>query len=1168
MRLNRVKIFGFKTFADRVEFDLEGGLVAVVGSNGCGKSNLVDAILWGLGEGNARQLRANLAQDVIFNGSPTRKPLGFAEVVLTFENEEGILPISATEVTISRRVTRGGDSEYRINRNVCRQRDIYELLADSGLGKCGYSIVGQREIDAALSASPDECRAWIDEVAGVQRYRQRRIEAQRRLTLAHDHLQRTLDILGELEAQREPLRAEAEVASRYKSILDSFQRLEKCILSREVLTSNEESANLELKIKEIHQATEINSGKSQSLKLESSIIGEAIARIESELAEMGAFQQQSYLNAERLETERKLSIQKLEWLDANELDLKANAIVLQQRICEAENDLNSAKLEANGEQASLIELSSREVGNGSKRLLVTDRLKEIQRQLAIARSLEAERIKVETENRYRLTRRKEIVRELAGISEGESDLAAGIATATSAWNEATASLAAVTAQFGEFESDLRRSAEANYTESEIHRKLSIEKASTEARAQGIASSLEANDGLPAGPSAIMDAVKNGQLKGNYAALGTAIEVDPNFASAIENALGSAIGDLIVESEEDAKQGIEFLKSERLGRATFQVLSLISSHISPPDENFLANSKGFVARASDLIKCNPTVRPVVNILLERTLIVETLDDALGIRRQSHPSISTLVTLNGEIVDSRGYISGGIGSMQSTGLVQRSSELSELNQKIREFEEQETALKVSEAQRFANRQSIQQRLEIQRKSVLEISEEEQDRQKFLQALVSEKADTQKSQQRLQREIETLQIEELDRDARPEIESLEATLQALLEELASIVADSTSLEARTQEVNDRFERSRSRLEACKLRLDEQKKTDGNREGRLQEIDSDRSRIKSKLEEIAAGIGLARQSLVESEEKFQVNLNMKSELIQQNSTVSEQMRLVYENSLEYGERAHKLELERARAQSKYSLAKERLIEEYELVLDEQVTELATEEIPADAESVMAKLRREIKAMGEVNLGAIAAYERLNERYVMLEAQQQDVTQGISEVEASIDDLDHQTKDRFLDALVNVQENFTTIFKRLFGGGEGKITLTSPNDALNSGVEIDVVLPGKKRQALSLLSGGERSLCAIAFLFSLLKVKSSPLVVLDEVDAPLDGSNVEIFIRLLNDFADTIQFIVITHNPATISAAPVWLGVTMREPGCSTLVPYSAQDRPANRPESALILA
>jgi chromosome segregation protein len=1155
MRLKRVKIFGFKTFADKTEFDVDGDIIAVVGPNGCGKSNIVDAILWGLGEGSVKQLRAASSQDVIFNGSSRRKPVGYAEVTLLFDNEDGALPIETSEVTITRRLNRAGESEYSINRRTCRLRDIFDLLADSGLGRSGYAIVGQKEIDQALAASPEDRRAWVDEAAGVQRYRSRKVESLRRLASAHDHLSRVTDILNEIEAQREPLREEAEVARRYKSIVASLKEVETGLLVVEVARAAREVDELERKIEDSLDKVQSESKRAEDLDEQVKQKGRQISELEREMDVLRAGQQESLTALERASAAISLAEQKLKSLDDLEHNMGEEAQNARQRIEEARAELEILRKEAEIEDANLHRVRAECSGAGDEAKELTEHLEAVERKLEGARQAHALRLKREAEISHNKQRSKEVKREIQGIEAGMPDLEQGVAEAQEAFDEQQAlhadieeRIKALRAQIQQLESEEHKQAV------EVRRTLA-EKASLEGRRRGIEATIEAHEGLNQGARAVLEAVDRGDLHGNYVPVGEAIEVEKEMAVAIETALGGAANDLIVDDEHAAKAAIEHLKRHRLGRATFQPIPLMRPQ--EPEMKRLLNERGVIGRASELVTCRSSHRPVIDSLLGRILVVEDLDVALKLGKTG--GWNRMVSLEGEVLHERGAVTGGQTAKGMYGLVQRKADLTELNHQIEAIERtlkgQEKAAKGRADQRAKLDDEIKARQDDLAAKADDLAESKQ----WLANLQDELNAAQKSRGKLEAELEALTGK--DAEAGPEIDlpALEKERDALLKQLAARSADAEQAETRLRDAESRLNQALSRAQIAERRLQLAEEADQQRERKITNLGPERERIKHEIERAAKERDKADKAKQDAEKRLAIAQDGKRGLLEESFRISEQMKDARSNAQVVQDAIHQAELQRARADSKRAASLQRLFEEYGLSQEDALEQEPGIELPPDAAAVVSKLRREMKQMGEVNLGAIEAYERLTDRATELTEQRADILGGIEQVEASIKELDSLTRDRFLSTFEQLEGAFEQMFQKLFAGGEGKISLSNPENVLESGIDIDVTLPGKKRQRLELLSGGERSLCATAFLFSLLKVKPSPLVVLDEVDAPLDGRNVERFIGLLREFSQITQFIVITHNDTTMQAAPVLVGVTMQEPGVSILVPIRM---PEDQPE------
>jgi chromosome segregation protein len=1148
MRLKRVKIFGFKTFADKTELDLDGDIIAIVGPNGCGKSNIVDAILWGLGEGNVRQLRAQSSQDVIFNGSSQRKALGYAEVTLHFDNEDGVLPIQTSEVTVSRRLNRAGESEYMINRRPCRLRDVLDLMADSGLGRSGYAIVGQKDIDQALAASAEDRRAWVDEAAGVQRYRTRKVDSLKRLAAAQGHLDRVADILREIETQREPLREEAEVALKYKSALSALRQVESDLLIKEVAAAVRDVTAQEESIAKATALIREESNRADSLDAQIKQAGDQIGALEQEMETVRGLQQGSLTALERAEATIRLCEQKLESLKDLEENLGEEAESSKRRIAEAQADLDVVVKEQAAEAEALDRLREEVSGAGEEAGKLRATLVELEKRLGEARELHAERLKVEAEEAHRKQRRREIRREIAGIQETLPDLEGAAAEAKGGWEEKQAESQALAKAISDAETAIHQAAAEDEREGQAVRRLLAERATLDGRRRGIEATIDTHEGLNQGARAVLEAVDHGLLKGSYSPVGEAIDVDKEYAVAIETALGGAANDLIVDHEDDAKRAIELLKRERLGRATFQPITLMRTVTVSSDLAAVLRKPGVLGRASELVRCEAKFRPVIESLLGRVVVVDNIDTALAHARTV--GWNRLVTLDGEVVHGGGAVTGGRAAKQGYGLVQRKAELSEVAKEVDRLSKLVAEAEKRSQERKERREALVAEMEERRRQRKEHAAEVEEARQWLQSLNDELTTTRRSLQKLEHELDLLKAVEQSELPAIDIPALEGERDTLLKSLAGRTADAEQAEERLREAELRLSQAQARVYHAERRVAAAEEAAKARDRKLESVGPEREKTLQEQAKAEKDREEAKEAKHDADIRLEITQAHRKRRLEESFALSEEAKGARQNVQACTDTAHQAELNRARADSKRAASLQRLMEEYGISEEEALDRDPEVEVPPDAPGLVSRLRRELKSMGDVNLGAIEAFERLTERHDELTGQQKDILEGIEQVEASIRELDKLTRERFTTTFAAVQEAFTDMFQRLFGGGQGSIALSDPDNILESGIDIDVTLPGKKRQRLELLSGGERALCAATFLFALLKVRPSPLVVLDEIDAPLDGRNVERFVELLKEFSGMLQFIVITHNPTTIVAAPVWLGVTMQEPGVSTLVP------------------
>jgi chromosome segregation protein len=1143
MRLKSVRIFGFKTFAEPTEFALEGGIVAVVGPNGCGKSNLVDAILWGLGEPNARHLRANVAQEVIFSGSSRRKGVGYCEVTLLFDNEDRLLPIESPEVALGRRLSRNGESDYSINRRSCRQRDVFELLADSGLGRTGYAIIGQRHIDSATSASSDERRSWIDEAAGVQRYRQRKLEATRKLESAREHLLRVGDILSELDAQREPLREQADQAAEYRRIHSTLKTTEVGYLSYEAVQAARDQARFKEQIEVANKLLASESFRAAAHETNLAALANELAALDKSVQHEQEQDRLQSAAAAKCESEIRLCEAKLEALDEQEAAFLTDRQVLAARIAEAELEVESCGDQYRQEQELATEIRVAAVGASEETQRLAERLDDADRKLRQAVAAEAQRAKRQLDREHRLEQRELAERALKSLERNFSALEANVLEAKTGIALATARLEELKASGKVLISEeLAVKAEEDRQANALRSTLA-ERAALEGRERGVEETIQSFEGMSQGAKSVMEAHEKGALQGDFVPVGHVVQTEPETALAIETALGAAVNDLIVGSDVECKAAVEYLKRNRAGRATFQPIEFMRPASTGPELQSLLHQKGILGLADQLVSCNAKYRPVIQSLLGRCLIAESLDVALRFARTR--GWSKMATLEGELIFSSGAVSGGANARQAYGVVQRKADLIRLRKQIDALTEKVELFHQSSRQRQDRATKIQSDLKVLRESMSAQEDLVAEAKAFLRVVEDELKSAVRDREKLEREL-AVEIPAHEPPSVP-LREFEEVREVALRSLASHSADAQAFGERLREADKRLLQSKQRLDAALRRREQELHSEDARVKRAEGLEPARERFRAMIaeerkrrEDHALKAEAACQSLIFLETQKE-RRNAEREIESSGLAASRA------SCTDANEMIHHAELNRTRAEARKFAALSRLAEEYSIA-ETEVSDAPPAPTP-DAPAVIGRLKRELRVMGDVNMGAIEAFDRLTARYSELNSQREDILGAIGEVEGSIVELDRLTRERFAVTFAAVQEAFAQTFARLFEGGMGAVELTDREDILTSGIEIQAVLPGKRRQPLNLLSGGEQSLCTTAFLFALLQVKPSPLVVLDEIDAPLDGRNVERFATFLKDLSRQMQFIVITHNPVTIEAADTWLGVTMQEPGVSKLI-------------------
>lgn len=1150
MRLKSIRIFGFKSFADKIEIDVDDNLVAVVGPNGCGKSNIVDAIQWALGEASGKNLRTGVSTDVIFNGSGSRKPLGYAEVSLVFDNSSGALPVSTTEVVVTRRLDRKGESNYAINRQSCRLKDVYELFADTGLGRTGYAIVSQKDIAATLDAPPTERRIWIDEAAGVQRYRSRKTDALKRLDSAVTHLTRVTDVLAEIERQREPLREQAEAARLYRQHLASLREVESGLLLQESASLLEEIARLEAEIVRKRGDSEGLRKESASAEEKSDGIEAVIARIEGELEELRAKQQAASTAAERAASRVALAENRLRSLDQLELFGDREQAEARARIERASATVESAKKQVDEESRAVQDLLAVISGSADEAASIDKQLREAEVRLGAARADELAFIEAEAQRKQAEQRRAAVMAELEGAKQALPSLEEGFADAEKTLAAANESLEKAKADLGDL------STSRNVLAQEIHgvetrrRDRMATRASLQGRIEGLRASIESHEGLASGPRAVLAAVDAGELSGDFVPVAKVLNVPSNLGNAIEAALGAAAGDLITSHSKHAKAAIEHLKRNKLGRATFLAADLVNPRQRGAIES-LANKPGILGVAADLVETDKEHRAAVELLLGGVLIAENIDAATALSKEQ--GFRKIATLDGELVFSGGAVTGGKSAHQGSGPIRLATRLRDTEQELAALDTEIAALDKSSQDLAKQTSEADERRAEAQEAHDGLAQEVVEATRWLTAIREEKAGTERAIQRLDAEVLVLeQAAQGTGGPNGSVDEFEAERNRLLGLAAAKSSDVEQAKRTVAEAADRESQAKSRLEQAQNELASAQGADATRKTRLGSVAEEREANQKALAGAQSEEAEAREHHAEISNVLAEKQSQKAEQRAAVQNLHEEARKWSDTIRTLEDAAYRDDIARARAETKRAAALARLLEEYNIdEADAKKQAPLLVDLPPDAARAAQRLRREIRDLGEVNIGAIEAYESLTERHETLERERTDILDSKAELDKAVGELDRLTRGAFAETFDQVNLALQDTFAELLGGGEASLELTDPHNMLETGVDINVRVPGKKTQRLELLSGGERALAACAFLFALLKVKPSPLCVLDELDAPLDGRNVERYVEMLKNRAEHAQFIVITHNPTTIEAAPTWFGVTMSEPGVSTVIPY-----------------
>ena len=1178
MFIKRLELLGFKTFADKTEIDLSDGITSIVGPNGAGKSNIADAVLWVLGESNVRNLRGQRATDVIFNGSEKRRAIGMAEVSLTLDNSCATLPIDFNEVTILRRAFRSGEGEYFINRTRCRLKDIYELFLDTGIGREAYSMVSQGEIDAVLSAKPEDRRELFEEAAGIKKYRYRREEALRKLERTDTNLRRVCDIMAEIGGQLDPLAEQAEQAKRFNELQSRLWDIEIGLLIRDLKRFTASLSEVCASKKDADAAIEDHDRRLAELDGERGRLSSELARLEEDLENARRTSQTLSANTQRLESRRALADERLkaagsarERADEDIVELRRKIDETRRRATELEaGDISGAQAQSKARQAveavgAEVESLQREIEQASR--AVNDRKADY---LELARELAAKRNALQN-SRDRI---EQLDTALAKWGSEITQLGKQARDAAARKDQATAEAESARGRIGKLEKQIERlasergDAEAQAAE---HREKQAQ-VSRDLTAQGsrlatLREMAEAHEGFYEGVRSVMDAARSGEVKGTFAVVADVLTVPQGFELAIETALAAGVQDIIADSVEQARGAMAHLRANRAGRATFLPLD---SMRAPEAEvrGGMEGRGGFLGIAANLVKFRARYLPAVRVLLGRTVVADTMDNAVSLSRELS-GWSKIVTLEGEMILVSGPTTGGTIKGGGPGLLSRKQQIESLQAEIRDLGRKEEALTAELAKAEARVSEIASAMEAAGKALEDQRDALADHQRLadLSAHEADRVGKQLDAAQLERtEAQTLRAEEAASIARLE-EELSAAGRAdadLDKKVSGAVQDIDTLQARLADGREELTRlsvelaayvernlaMRAALQGARATAEE---LEAALVSRRSQLDGAGGEIESILAERATlddELAKQRELLCAAENRLSELVAVRGEGARRSSELDAQIRELSGARSRMATEAREADVRQARLEVQIAQITDRLLQEYELGY-EQAMEWPEEEIEVERGAVteVARLRREIREMGPVNTGAIQEYERIKERWDFLTEQRTDLESAKGQINEAIREIDANTRGLFMDTFNTAASNFDVMFKRLFGGGATHLALTDPADVLETGVEVAVQPPGKKMQDMSLLSGGERALTATALIFALLMVKPSPFVVLDEVDAPLDESNVERFAEVLKEFARESQFIVVTHNRATMEASDSLYGVTMQEPGVSKLI-------------------
>ena len=1176
MYLKRLELQGFKSFADKTVLEFMPGITSVIGPNGSGKSNISDAIRWVLGEQSMKSLRGAKSNDIIFAGTQNRKSLGFAEASLVFDNEDGTLPIEYAEVTVTRKIYRSGETGYYINKVPCRLKDILELFMDTGIGKDGYSIIGQGKIDEILSNKSEDRRHIFEEAAGIVKYRTRKAESEKKLEHTKLNLLRINDILTEIESNIEPLQQQAEKAKKYLNLKEELksieiglfvyniekykQTLEEIINDEDIMksTCNQEEGKLErikalkeelkTQIDEITEKIESmqNIGFESQKEIEqlNSNISVCNTRIENNKENRIRFEKE----IEEIKTKITSLEEEIKQKQAKKDNLKENRKKFEKELEEKQAELDKLTSKLSKKEIEIEEHKKKVEENTDKRYELQS---DISTQNANTESLEKRKQQIKQEITTNIS-------ELDSARLRKDDISKGFYEAESKRNSIVSSLEKIEKQREEASTRIKEyDTNINNLYSEMRIKDSRRKflVETEKEKEGYIKSVK---------SLLNDCENIKDLgKGMHGVLANIISVPKEYETAIEMCLGASLQNVVTETEEDAKRLIEHLRKNNLGRASFLPITSVKGKKL---ENFKSKEKGIIGVASDLVQFNKKYEQIILNLLGRTVIVDNMETAIKVAKQNNYSFR-IITIEGDLINPSGAITGGSVAKKTVNILGRGREIESLEKEINKIKQKIEKLE-KEKEEYVNSQedlleevsSLEKALQeidityaTEKQKVVAINENIERIEKRLSKLKEETVniDNQKNEIEEKKKADEEQIStineenekltniinefaELNKDDQKYIDDLNFDITNLKISVSSFDESETSINEISDMINNDIENNKKSME--------------NKEKQIQQIEEDNKELEKNIEETKQKIEEVKKQVQTSGQTIN---NLKEERTQKNeklankeTELNDQFKIIEDLKSQMA----KMEAKKSKTEEDLNAVINKLWEEYELTPN-TIKEYKKPDNIALTQKKVNNLRADIRDLGSVNVDSIEEYKTLKERYDFMCEQRLDLENTMSKLRKMIQEMTEVMKEQFKTQFEIINKNFGEVFRELFGGGKAELTLADEENILECGIDITVQPPGKKLQNMMLLSGGEKAFTAIALLFAILKINPAPFCVLDEIEAALDDVNVFRYAEYLKKFSKDTQFLVITHRKGTMEAADTVYGITMEENGISKLL-------------------
>ncbi len=1181
MRLKGLELQGFKSFADRTVLDFKNGITGVVGPNGSGKSNISDAMRWVMGEQSAKSLRGGNMQDVIFSGTQKRKPLGYAEVSLIIDNSDKQLPIDFEEVIVTRRLFRSGESEYYINKSSVRLRDIHELFMDTGVGRDGYSIIGQGKISEIISTKSEDRRTMFEEAAGITKFRYRKEEAERKLAHTSDNVTRVNDIITEIEGQIGPLKQQSEKAKKFLNLRDKLKVLEVNVTLKNVVKYRKMIEEVGGQMETLNaQLDEINRKIEENEKQTEKIFSD-INDTEKFVEEKRQKQEQ---NREIL-SEYKSDIEVLKSkIDGNNDNIKR----IESEILELNNKFDEIEQSVQGEEGGFSELKNKQTSLNDEIKKLEQKLVDFDKESAqgneqidsinteiIENMNSVANLRSKISNYKALiqsfTERSETVKkelddkktDIERLCKNVDDLQKNSDELSAESNDLKSKLEIQRTEY------LKNVAESSSLEDELQSSKNLLQQSV-SRQKLLKDMEKSFDNYNRSVKTVMNEYSNGSLKGVklYGTVASLVNVDKEYATAIEVALGGSAQYIVTETEEDAKKSIEFLKRTKQGRATFLPVSAAKGSLL--NEPGLDNCDGYLGIASDLIEYDNKYDAVIKGLLGRVVVFDNIDNAVKIARKYSYKFR-IVTLSGELLAPGGSMSGGSRN-NANGLFAKANEIVELDvtikrlsEKIDNIEKRYFAVisKTEEKKKIV--EDIQTSVTEKNNELIKIQSDLTHYRTFMESLLEgqksmnnelEQLDIQVADMEKEIEIHTAEIDAVNSKIsvmEKEIEQKRERLGIDLKSREEIVGNINDIKIQLNTVMKDVEMYNQRIAAFDLRkqeinlnIEQKKKNIDEMRDVNDDINDDIEFKTEQIESINEEIE-ALNNIIENSE------NLRKEAQESIKKQQEENKTLRDNQLVVQQEQSRIESKKTKTDVELENLINKLWEDYELTIT--TAEELRADIPDNAVKQINEIKTEIKGLGNINIDAIEEYNQVGERYEFLKTQRDDLVEAQNNLQQVIEDMVQIMRQQFTEKFAVINKHFGETFVQLFGGGKAELVLTEPKDVLNSGVEINVQPPGKAVKSMLQLSGGEQAFVSIALLFAILKVRPAPFCVLDEIEAALDDVNVYRFADYLKKFSNDSQFIVVTHRRGTMEAANILYGVTMQEQGVSRLISLNIDD-------------